>query len=415
MFRSIFSAASITLFLLLSIGCSLFTDTTAVLWTDRPEIAAYVEVFNSEQDVYKIEVQYKDNPGLEFSRTEPPPDILFGEGLASASSIERFSPLDKMYKEETLDPEVFYNRLLRYGIREEKQLLLPVSFKLPVIIFKKGIDTGGSDNIILTAEEMKEICSAVQLEDESENPHRLCFAVHWEPSFLYNYVLYTGTDFRETAGGELAWNERQLRLALREMSGWSEEINGGLERELLFTEKHLYNPGYKLVDTENILFYYMELQKYFDIPGEKRDNLDFRWFGKERKIILSDDILFAGVPQKAKNKKAARAFLSWYFTEDTQRKLLQNSRLKRIRSFGIAGGFSSLYRINERDIPAMYPDMIGMIPPAEYLEIPPPLPLLWPQIKEEVILPWLKERVVQKTAKNLDERLREWYLQRPSR
>lgn len=414
MFRFRFSVLGIALFLLICSGCSLFTGTTAVLWTDRPEIAAYVEVFNSEQDTYKIEVQYKENPGPAYSQTEKPPDILFGRGLTTTELIGRFSPLDKMYKEETLDKQIFYKFLLNEGVREEKQLLLPVSFNLPVIIFKKGTEADTADNIILTVDEMENICSSVPGEDP-DNPNRLCFAFHWEPSFLYRYTLQAGADFRETAGGELAWNESRLRRALSEMTGWSEKINGGLERELLFTEKHLYNPGYKLVNTENIRFYYMELQDFFDIPGEKRETLDFRWFGTTREITLSDDLLFVGIPQKAKNKKAARAFLAWYFTEETQRKLLKNARLKRIRSFGIAGGFSSLYRINERDIPSLYPDMVGMIPPAEYLEIPPSLPLEWPLIKEEVLLPWLHDQAVGKTAENLDERLREWYLQRPSR
>ena len=44
-------------------GCSLFReDQRVVLWTDRPEFAAYAQVFNSSQKDFVVEVIYKDSP-----------------------------------------------------------------------------------------------------------------------------------------------------------------------------------------------------------------------------------------------------------------------------------------------------------------------------------------------------------------
>ena len=37
-------------------------DQRVVLWTDRPEFAAYAQAFNSAQNEYVVEVVYKDSP-----------------------------------------------------------------------------------------------------------------------------------------------------------------------------------------------------------------------------------------------------------------------------------------------------------------------------------------------------------------
>jgi hypothetical protein len=59
--------------------------------------------------------------------------------------------------------------------------------------------------------------------------------------------------------------------------------------------------------------------------------------------------------------------------------------------FGIAGGFSGLKSVNERDFPQYYPRLIGRIPPEELLYAPGPLPAAWSEIKTQVLLPWLRQ------------------------
>ena len=75
--------------------------------------------------------------------------------------------------------------------------------------------------------------------------------------------------------------------------------------------------------------------------------------------------------------------------------------------FGIAGGFSGLKAVNELAFPQVYPRLIGRIPPEELLEAPGPFPEAWPEIKDQVLLPWLREAVsAESPLQDLAERLK---------
>lgn len=62
--------------------------TTAILWTNRPEFAAYAELFNASQELYQIEVVYKNEPAREIEEgkidtnmQELVPDLVAGAYL----------------------------------------------------------------------------------------------------------------------------------------------------------------------------------------------------------------------------------------------------------------------------------------------------------------------------------------------
>jgi len=113
------------------------------------------------------------------------------------------------------------------------------------------------------------------------------------------------------------------------------------------------------------------------------------------------------VPRSSGRKPQAKGFILWAFQEQTQSKLLEIGRRQRLGIFGIAGGFSALKSVNQRELPQYYPRLIGRIPPEELLQVPGPLPEAWPEIKARVLIPWLKEAVSSDTPpKDLAERLR---------
>lgn len=390
-----------------------------MLWCSVPEFAAYTEVYNSQQNTYKIELVYKEDPVAALADTEQPPDLIVDERLSSGENIPLFASLEKMYKDEQLNPDGFYPQLLEQGVREEEQVLLPVSFRLPMIIFHSGLEITDDDNLTLTFKDLKtaatEFAVGPDAVESEEIPGVLSFVPSWEPAFLFYTSYLLEAAYRETESGELMWNARNVNTAVSELQSWSTEINGGPAIERQFTELHLYNPGYKMVDTGKIIFYYMDIKDYYNIPRNKRENLDFRWYGKEEENPIADDILFLGMYRKARSRTAAKNFIEWFFTTKTQQELLENSKNKRIRAFGIAQGFSSLIQLNERDIPRYFPEMTGKIVPPEYISVPPPLPPEWDRIKNEVLLPWLERKVTSSETGSLEDRLQTWYLQSPDR
>lgn len=395
-------------------GCGLFVRPTAVLWTSVPEFASYTEVYNLQQDTYKIELVYKEDPVAALLETQNPPDIVVAKRLVSVKTIEAFASVEKMFKDEELNQTIFYPQLLEQGVYEGEHVILPVSFKLPMIIFRKDMKIPEEDNLTLTYKDLWNIALEFKVESE-ELPELMSFVPSWEPLFLFYTSYLLESNYRESSTGELLWNARKVNLTISELQRWSSEINNGTEMERQFTERYLYNPGYKLINTGRILFYFMDIEKYFNIPEEKRDNLDFRWYGKEQENPISDTILYLGLPKRGKSTKAAKNFIQWFFTTDTQQELLENAKNKRIRTFGIAEGFSSLIQINEREIPRFFPEMTGRIIPGEYISVPPSLPPEWDEIKEEVLVPWFRDKIVFSSPETLEDRLNTWYKQLPSR
>lgn len=410
---AVFLSLPAILFIFFS-SCSLFTRTNAVLWTSVPEFASYTEVYNSQQDSYKIELVYKEDPAAELETTQEQPDLIVAERLSSVKLIDQFSSLEKMYKDEILDPALFYRELLEQGVYEEEQVLLPVSFRLPMILYAAGREVEGDEDLSLSFNELRMTAEQFKVESE-ELPEVLSFVTYWEPQFLYYTSYLEGADFRESLSGELLWNARSLSTTISKLEEWSTDINGSLDIERQFSERYLYNPGYKLVNTGRIVFYYTDIRHYFNIPKNKRENLEFRWYGKEQENPIADDILFLGMYKRGRSRKAAQNFIEWFFTVKTQQELLENSENKRIRTFGIAQGFSSLIQLNERDIPRYFPEMTGKIIPADYISSPPPLPLEWNQIKREVLIPWLRNKIVNSAPESFEDRMQTWHLQSPDR
>ena len=48
----------------------------------------------------------------------------------------------------------------------------------------------------------------------------------------------------------------------------------------------------------------------------QKEEADFRWLAGPDRILVSDEILFAGIPRSSRRKAQARAFLLWLFQAD---------------------------------------------------------------------------------------------------
>ncbi|MGC9311462.1 MAG: hypothetical protein ACP5IA_02120 [Sediminispirochaetaceae bacterium] len=398
----------------LLISCPAEDRKTAVLCTDRPEFTSYVESFNTSQDEYRIIIAYDENPGDDLQPNgKCEYDLIIDSHLNSVRHLPGFMSLEKFFEDEVLQRSMFYSDLLEQGVYNEEQVLLPISFNLPALMFKSDLKLAEQDGFMLNMDQLAELNR--QFSSRTEKGFTtLGLSLRWNPEMLYLLTLLMDTGYRESETGALLWNSGGLKESVDYIRTWTAEFNGGITAEREFAQKFMVEPPYNLIAGERILCYYRDLADFYSLPPQKRERLKILWPASDDEIPVLPDVLFAAMPAGARGTAAARAFLAWFFSVKTQEELLASTQYKRLRTFGIAGGFSSMPVINEQVLPRYYPDLVGYIPGPEYLSFPPPLPPEWPQIKSEVLMPWLIEQAdSEMTSELMRERLEVWMRQRP--
>lgn len=405
---------TVLLFILLLAGCTR-PDNTAEMWTNLPEMAAYAEEFNAEQDEYRVKVVFRENPAKDLLKVEVQPDLVLDFGLNSQRFIPLLEDLSPLFDVEkgTLDYTDFYQSLLEKSKQEELLLTLPISFNLPALYYQEGtIEEEAQDNK-LTHQQLQNYNRAYNEKSKSSFP-LMSFAPRWDGHYIYTLGTLQGSEFHETSTGTIDWNSSTLEETKTLVQEWTDEINGGFDDERAFTEKYLYQPGFKLVQNGRVQFQSTTLRDFYTIPPRERENFSLLWVSDENKIPVCTDVLFAGIPQGGEDKGAAKAFLSWFFQSKTQAALLESSQYKRIRGFGIAQGLSSLIHINELKLPQFYPLLVGKIPAVDELIFPAILPVEWEKVRQEVVIPWLLEDATPNGAEQeLTLKFEDWYLQNP--
>ena len=401
---------------------------TARLMTDRPEFAAYAELFNAEQNDYRINVIYREEPATAGTAGLSNIDLVVAPFLNNPDLITTYRPLTKLFPEEEavneqlLEPRRFYQQFLDLGRdREGLQRLLPVSFNLPTLTFLEGDREVDEESFSLNLESIQEESGSYNLETDGRYS-RMGFSPRWNPEVLYVKTNLFETSFRAKRSGAGAsapveWDEGSLERTVTFIRNWIETVNQGRGREQDFIDIFMYDPPLKLLAEKRILFTYMTLSDFFQIAPERRRNLDFQWIAREDVIPVEDDALFIGIPNSAQARPAAEAFLLWFFSPETQIAIIEANQFKRMRTFGIADGLSSLPAVNENYLPRFFPSLVGHIPPEDYLRFPLPLPRQWNQIKEELIIPWLLEKASVEEPESippLQERIDLWYRQQSS-
>lgn len=385
-----------------------------IIWTNRSEFASYVELFNASQDDCKAIVVYKENPADSFpvAKDETPPDIVIGPWLKNETVRKNFIPLDYLFRNVQMQQQVFYPQLLEIGNINDKQYLLPVSFNIPAIIFSKQNKEIVKNSYILSLDEVKEISATYNKKNKSKIYTSMGFAPRWNSEFLYTVAKLQGSDFHEH-GRSFDWDKNSLDRSIAYLKNWTITNNETTTAEEDFAFKYLYMPEYKLVSTEHCLFAYTTSEKLFSIPGEKLSDIEYRWLHYNNKIPIEDEIISLGLHKKSKNIDGAEIFILWLMKEETQRAILERNKKMKLNTttFGIAGGFSAIKNVNERVFTQYMPILMGNLPIAEYLQSPNILPAHWDQIKERVIIPYLREATDtenQVTEQSLLDKISDW-------
>ncbi|HRZ90967.1 MAG TPA: hypothetical protein P5117_15910, partial [Spirochaetia bacterium] len=98
---------------------------SAVIMTDSPEFAFYVDTYNASQDRYRLELQFRPNvPKALAQEAENPPALAVGRFLANDQARSRFVNLDYLFRELIVNPSGVYQGLLQRGEFDGRQLLL---------------------------------------------------------------------------------------------------------------------------------------------------------------------------------------------------------------------------------------------------------------------------------------------------
>ncbi|MCL2608415.1 MAG: hypothetical protein FWD94_00705 [Treponema sp.] len=370
----------------------------AVLWTDRADFAFYADRFNASQSLYKVEVFHIEAPAARLSAGEHGrPDVVVAGRSDGGAFRKLWLPLDGLLAEGSGERigAAFFPALLEAGKFGGTQYLLPVSFNAPFAVFAADSGPLFADPVTTGLEELRDLGAAFNVRSGT-GYSRIGFSPTWNGDFPLVAAGLLGAGFVED--DPLGWDGDALAGAVGFLRDWNGRANPGIRATDDFTYRYLNAPPAVLLPASAILLAAMDSSEYFTLTGDIRDGLGFRWISGTDSIPLSDDVAFLGLVagengRRTAGRKAAEAFVLWFFRADTQRELLQRSADfgQTELSFGIAGGFSALRPVTEEVFPMFYPELPETIPPADFLVPPGPLPGDWAAMKAEVVLPFLRE------------------------
>jgi ABC-type glycerol-3-phosphate transport system substrate-binding protein len=405
--RAGLSALAVSAVVALLTGCSLITERSVRMISDRPEMAAYVDRFNSLQSDTRVELIWRETP-FQSVLDGVQADLVVGEWLASPAVLDRFDPLGDLVKPGRIDPSWFYAGLISMGSRDNRAVLIPMSFDLPAIVFFKPSMQAELSSMFMPLDTLRSLSRAFNTPAQSGGFNAMGFSPFWNQDFIDDSALLFGARFRPGRNGLPSWDQEGLAKTVGFAQSWLTEVNGGALADDAFYSRYRVQPWYALVAGQKILFALASFANYFALPGEKRRDLDFRWLSQGSSIPVSADVLFGGILRSSRNKSGARAFLEWFSNPSVQRTLLDVNQSKRIGVFGVTNGFSALKTTNERDLPQKYPFLLGRIPTEAVLTFPDTLPDNWLAVRDQVIRPWIHQSASGTEERSLEESLEDW-------
>ncbi len=388
-------------------GCGLLPEPSVRLITDRAEMAAYVDRFNALQSDVRVELSYAEMPSQAVLDGDPG-DLVVGEWLASPAVLDRFDSLGDLVKPGRIDPAWFYAGLVSMGSRDNRPVLVPISFNLPAMVFYKPALQAELSSMFMPLDTLETLARFFNTPEKSGGYSAMGFSPFWNPDFIDAEEILFGARIRPGRNGLPAWDQEGLTRVVDFTRAWVAGADGGASADDTFSSRNLVQPWYKLLTGRKILFALAEFNQYFALPEEKRRDMDFRWLSQGSTIPVCLDILFAGVLRSSRNKAGARTFLEWFCTPSVQRSLLEVNQSRRIGVFGVTDGFPALKSINDHDLPQKYPFLLGRVPSEGILAFPEILPDNWLAVRDQVIQPWIHASASGSEDQPLEKKLEDW-------
>jgi hypothetical protein len=394
-------------------ACNNAESRVLTIWTDQSVVALYADYFNAAQDKIKAEVFYFDNVCEQLAETKPKmrPDIVIGNWLNSASTITAFKSIGSAGAGLGSLKSVFYPALLDAGLFKKSQVLLPVSFDIYAAEFSQNHGELLPDPFTINLDDMRTIGAAYNSMQKGVWS-RIGFSPLWNEEFLFLATGLDGVNWHEDE--PIAWDGERLDAASASLHDWIISANDSIQADDDFAFKYFFEPPDKLAASGRILFAFSRASDFFKLASDRLRTVDFRWIERDDKIIAAENIVYYGVCRGANGEASAvSVFTAWFFRASTQRYFLEQSKATRLNEsvFGIAGGFSSVIEVTESVFPEFYPKLLGHTPPDEMIVSPGVFPPFFPEIKERVIMPYLREKIREDDAgkaRSLELRLSDW-------
>ena len=388
-------------------GCAR-PDALVELWSDRAELAAYVDAFNAAGGPVKVQLTYSAQPGGQLLSGAAAPDLIFGSGLASPELHRLLVPLERLLGGE-LAADKYFPQLLAAGSAGGRQLTLPFSFNLPVVVFARAAVPSDIDQFLMSVEELRQLADdfdararpSVEPQPGSDAaaagvrppPGRVGFSVLWDDRMIYLLAQASGAGFAATADGAVVIDQARLAAVVGSAHEWLRAGAGGIDGHRRFAAAYLHRPLHQLALDGRILLFVSDIASYARLPEEKRELLDFRWLTVAGGIPVVEDYRSFAVPAAADNPAGAGLFLRWISQPEIQAHLLEAANFAWLHGFGLAGGFPALREMSERILPRSHDFLIGRLPDASLLRVPAPPPVDWAVVRSELVEPWLHAAV----------------------
>lgn len=252
------------------------------------------------------------------------------------------------------------------------------------------------------------------VEPEALDPMR--FTLANQPALQYHILRMSGLAPIPDTLRHARWDAELHDQGFQIIRQWQNRWNSGPEEEQLYVERFLYEPWFRLLDTERVLAVYKPSQELFSWYFFEEDQWDFRWVADEDGELLAlENVVYGGIPQTATRRSEAQNLLNWLSNPAVQVQLVQDKLDNHVDSFGLFGGFSLNGEANERIAREIRPVLMGRLPDPETVRFPAPRPRYWDEAREQVVEPFLLNAVRQTSPPDgaaLVRSLARWYDQR---
>lgn len=375
----------------------------ALLGTSLPELSAYVELFHQEHPEHRILLEYLPEPAIALAEENWRGDLLIGRGLQSRGLISRFQSLNFVLDRGEVRANDFYGSFLELGRQADHQLVLPFQFQLPVLLYRSG---GGSDERPSMLLEWTQLFAEAEARTQSDT--RRGFLWEWRPHFMLAYLRGQGLRFREEPAGQLSWDLGAFNASLSALKSSQSQL-GSAEP---FLTRHKPLPPLRVLSDGALLYHGADLKDVMALAPAQRRSFDFRYPAEKGLVPVNEDLIFAGILSSAPQRSTAEAFVLWFYNPSTLARLLKHQDSLGLRTFGVAGGLSPLKAFNSGPLAESRDLLQGRLPSEAQLDFPSRLPSRWPELRSQVVGPWLERTLADETSPaELRARLDEWRLQ----
>ena len=377
-----------------------------MIWSDIAEAAFIVELYNRDSDT-TAHFRYVDNMTEALTQQRLEADVVIGRWVNNPSVNDLMEP-HAAYSYPALESEAGRSRGTRFALRIPRPLLeaspywVPLSFNLPGLLFLPD-GTDPRDRFSMSLEEIGERSRAQEVPP-------IFFAPGSDPAAMYAVHRSLGFHAGVDEEGSPTWDVAALDEALTAVRTWQERWNGSRDEETRYTERYLYDPPRRQLDTARVGLIYQPSNVLFRWDFFDERDYDFAWLaGPGGRITAEESIVYGGIPSGTERVQDAVRFMSWLTTPDVQISIITEKLVQRVDSFGVLDGFSTLPEVNRAMATEIYPELAGRIPRPEAVVVPATLPRYWNEALDHVVAPHLVHAT---DAGELEPALRLWYRQR---